>query len=143
MNRNRIYLIVTAVLWVVLAAGLAVTAIRIYLAGLAVWEVGDALAYIYTRERAVSALAKFVPVFCAAVGMSAAGMILGIRWDGKRKPEKVDVQSSGLSKSHVNTVRGVVLAAAVVMIIAGIVNGSWMDVLIKAINLCTECVGLG
>jgi hypothetical protein len=36
-----------------------------------------------------------------------------------------------------------VLAAAVVFVIAGILNGSMEDMLIKAINICTECVGLG
>ena len=39
--------------------------------------------------------------------------------------------------------RGVVLAAAVVCILAGIYNGSMRDVLFKAINICTECIGLG
>lgn len=40
-------------------------------------------------------------------------------------------------------VRIAVLAAAAAMIIAGALNGSLRDVLVKAINLCTECVGLG
>ena len=40
-------------------------------------------------------------------------------------------------------VRIIVLAAAAAMIVAGALNGSLRDVLIKAINLCTECVGLG
>ncbi|MBR4502489.1 MAG: thioredoxin [Clostridia bacterium] len=29
------------------------------------------------------------------------------------------------------------------MIIAGALNGSALDVLVKAITICTECVGLG
>jgi len=50
----------------------------------------------------------------------------------------------GRKKSRlVMWVRVIVLAAAVAMIIAGALNGSLRDVLIKAINLCTECVGLG
>lgn len=50
----------------------------------------------------------------------------------------------GRKKSRlVMWVRIVLLAAAVAMIIAGALNGSLRDVLIKAINLCTECVGLG
>ena len=36
-----------------------------------------------------------------------------------------------------------VIAAAVLMIIAGALNGSALDVLVKAITICTECVGLG
>ena len=39
--------------------------------------------------------------------------------------------------------QAVLIAAAVVLIIAGIVNQSARDVLYKAITICTECVGLG
>ena len=37
----------------------------------------------------------------------------------------------------------VLLIAAIVLILAGVFNGSAMDVLYKAITICTECVGLG
>jgi len=40
-------------------------------------------------------------------------------------------------------VRGVVFVIAVTFIILGIFNGGAHDVLIKAINICTECIGLG
>ena len=35
------------------------------------------------------------------------------------------------------------MAAAGVFIVLGVLNGSMEDVLRKAINLCTECIGLG
>ncbi len=41
------------------------------------------------------------------------------------------------------SVRGVILAAAIVFIVVGIFNGGMADVLGKAIRLCTECIGLG
>ena len=40
-------------------------------------------------------------------------------------------------------VQAAVIVVAVALIIAGIFNGSARDVLIKAITICTECVGLG
>ena len=40
-------------------------------------------------------------------------------------------------------VRAVIIVAAVILIIAGVFNGSARDVLYKAITICTECVGLG
>ncbi len=40
-------------------------------------------------------------------------------------------------------VRGAVLVVAVAFLIAGICNGGALDVLIKAINICQECIGLG
>lgn len=32
---------------------------------------------------------------------------------------------------------------AVVFIVLGVMNRGWYDVLVKAINICTECIGLG
>ena len=40
-------------------------------------------------------------------------------------------------------VRGAVFALAVTFIILGILNGGANDVLVKAINICTECIGIG
>lgn len=40
-------------------------------------------------------------------------------------------------------VRGIIFVIAVTFIIVGICNGGARDVLIKAINICTECIGLG
>lgn len=40
-------------------------------------------------------------------------------------------------------VRGCIFAVAVVFIILGIINGGANDVLLKAINICSECIGLG
>lgn len=39
--------------------------------------------------------------------------------------------------------QAIVIAAAVILILAGMLNGSARDVLYKAITICTECVGLG
>lgn len=40
-------------------------------------------------------------------------------------------------------VRGIIFVIAVTFIILGICNGGAHDVLVKAINICTECIGLG
>lgn len=39
--------------------------------------------------------------------------------------------------------RAVLYAAALVMLAAGVMNGGMRDVLVKAVNICTECIGLG
>jgi len=43
----------------------------------------------------------------------------------------------------ITAVRSILLLAAGAMIILGALNGSLEDVLMKAINICTECIGLG
>lgn len=40
-------------------------------------------------------------------------------------------------------IRRVLLVAAVIFVVLGVQNGSMKDVLVKAIRICTECVGLG
>jgi len=40
-------------------------------------------------------------------------------------------------------VRVTIFAAAAAFIVLGVMNGGLRDVLIKAINICTECIGLG
>lgn len=40
-------------------------------------------------------------------------------------------------------VRVLLYAAAILFILLGVLNGGWYDVLVKAINICTECIGLG
>ena len=50
-----------------------------------------------------------------------------------------------VEKQHdgIPVIRVVLLAAAVLFIMLGVMNGGLYDVLVKAINICTECIGLG
>ena len=53
-----------------------------------------------------------------------------------------EVKKGAVSKRN-GTVQLVLVAVAVILIIAGVFNGSAQDVLYKAVKICTECVGLG
>ena len=39
--------------------------------------------------------------------------------------------------------RNAIIVAALIFIVAGLINGGTIAVLAKAINICTECIGLG
>ena len=39
--------------------------------------------------------------------------------------------------------RNAIIVAAIIFIVAGLINGGTIAVLAKAINICTECIGLG
>lgn len=43
----------------------------------------------------------------------------------------------------VSAVRGALLASAAALIALGVLNGGMRDTLVKAIQICTECIGLG
>ena len=64
----------------------------------------------------------------------------------ERKNKKVrreDLAADKNKKLAVWIARGVLACAAVVLLIVGIANGGMADVLEKAKNICTQCIGLG
>lgn len=56
----------------------------------------------------------------------------------KRTPAEPAGKKSGLP-----ALRIALYAAAAVLIVMGVMNGGMWDVLVKAVNICTECIGLG
>lgn len=85
MTRTRIYLIIQAALCVLLVVLLCVSAATIYREGSA-RKAEHPLEPIYTREIAAEKFAPIAPLFFAAVGLMIAGLVLGIRDEGARKP---------------------------------------------------------
>ena len=58
------------------------------------------------------------------------------------KQERVDIVKFDDSKK-LNYTRSVIIFFAVLFMVLGFVYGGTIDVLAKAINICTECIGLG
>lgn len=56
---------------------------------------------------------------------------------------KAKPNASEIRKFPVNPIRIALYALAALFIVLGVMNGGWYDVLVKAINICTECIGLG
>ena len=55
---------------------------------------------------------------------------------------RTETKAAPLPKS-IGVLQTALIAIAIGLIVAGVLNGSARDVLYKAINICTECVGLG
>ena len=69
-----------------------------------------------------------------------------IEFDAVKKIGKFNFQENKnyyLSKKKLFIIRISIATLSIVLIITGIINGGARDVLIKAINICTECIGLG
>ena len=142
-GKGKFLPVLLAVLCIALAVILAAGAVLIYLDG-APRRAENPLENIYTAEKAGRVMAAALPVFLALLCVLAACLILGV------KPPKAKGETGGGKASpasgelkHETWIRIAVFAAAVLLIIAGIANGSVQDVLAKAISICTECVGLG
>lgn len=85
------------------------------------------------------------------VGFTAYGIAMWM-WDAscKRQITAAETAEDNNNKSapspaskNTMTVRLVLLALAFLLIGMGILNDGLTDILMKAINICTECIGLG
>ncbi|MDE6597486.1 MAG: hypothetical protein K2K60_02480 [Clostridia bacterium] len=103
-------------------------------------------------------MVKNVMPWALAAFAAACGICIYEGVSAKRQLERVKTLTAGVKpvevvhgkiykffhhKYFVLGVRIAVGCVSVAFIIAGICNGSMRDVLIKAINICTECIGLG
>ena len=154
MTRKKVFLACQSLLCALTAGMLAAGAISLYCDGAARQAEGDLFCYMFTRERAWTKLQPVFPVFFCALGLSAAGWILGIRDENADRPvgdEKLLRDLGGLRERAVHqqadrktaVLRTAVLAVALALIVIGILNGGLEDVLAKGAAICTECIGLG
>ena len=152
-KRDRVVLILTALLSIALAGFLCLSALGIYRAGLAARET-DPLAWIYTREKAGEALLRVLPLLLLWLAATIAALVMGVRDRNAGNAVSVPGAAEQMRRARerggkdserrrTTIVRAVVLALAAALIIAGCFDGSIRDVLVKAVNICSECIGLG
>ena len=113
----------------------------------------------YTADHNASVIAAclwILPCTFVAMGVSVAFIYLEnasverqIRYiksaiaQSKSVTPAPQVQKDSNHSKLVMGIRIALLVIAIALIIAGILNGGMADVLSKAINICTECIGLG
>lgn len=106
---------------------------------------GVYLTPVYSVEKVGERLAMVSPLLIVYAVIAVAAVIAQICW-GKpaRLTGKVHTCSPRSSTGKMLGIRRlVVLFLGVLFIVLGAMNGGARDVLIKAINICTECIGLG
>ena len=52
-----------------------------------------------------------------------------------------NVKNKNINKKQI--VRGVILVLALALIVIGLISGGFKDVIVKAIRICFECIGIG
>lgn len=145
MNRNKVLLIVQSVLCVLSAVGLIVADLVIYFRGLAQQD-DDPMAQIYTVDSIADHAVIICPMIALSLIITVILLILKIKDPDANRAVNVPgirTNTSGEKSSATVLTRTVILVIAVAFIIAGILNGSIMDVFVKASKICTECIGLG
>ena len=157
MDKKKMLLYVQAALCVLWAVLMAAAAVRIYSEGIAYQAQGHPEAWIYTREKAAAAIGRYLPLLLLAVITNIACVITGARDGGqdgpvadpalislyKREREDAPAAAAHEVPRRLRAARAAVLIIAVLFVIAGILNGSMEDMFIKAVNICSECIGLG
>ena len=89
MNKKKLFLIAVSAAAIALAVMLAAGAVVLFLNGSA-RKAENPMEQIYTREQAAGALAAVAPFFVLFAGLSAAGVILGIKDEKQDKPVRDD-----------------------------------------------------
>ena len=141
MDTRKIILILESVLCTVFAVLLSSTAISIYLKGVAA-QAADPDASVYTQEIVAARLVPAGVVLLCIIAVAVWAKIAGVSAPDAPAGKAGRIENRTVTGREV-LIRRILMAAAVCMIIAGIINGSMLDVLYKAVKICTECVGLG
>ncbi len=142
MDRKKVFLTVQSAMYVLLAVFLAAAVIGIYRDGLAL-KAENPLAWTFSREKVAECFRPVRPLFFLTLGVSLGGLLLDVKHDEGLKPVKGGLIQNKGPAAWGKTVRIVLLAAAVCLLVAGVFNGTARDVFGKAVKICTECVGLG
>ncbi len=106
---------------------------------------GVYLTPVYTAQDVAERLSGIIPAFVIYIVIAAAAVIVHLIWGtAPRNTVKIRPCPPRAVTGKWRTVaRMAVLCLGVLFIVLGTMNGGARDVLIKAINICTECIGLG
>ena len=150
LDQNIVALIAFIVPWTI--AGLACLVITTVLQEKSILRETDAANAAIKAAKAAAAPAQNADAAAAQSTDAASAQAVGKV--SAQAPGTAAAQSAAKTPAPLNSIspetarrrillRRVLMAAAVLFIVLGIFNGSMKDVLIKAIKICTECVGLG
>ena len=137
---KKIYLFIESALAVIITSWLADSFIKIYRAGSEI-KSANPLESIYTREIIAKKFYYIAPVLVIFAVMTLCGVILGIKTSSHAKIDDKFIRVKP-NKSYKN-LQVIIILIAIILIISGVINDSTRDVLYKAINICSECIGLG
>lgn len=138
----KFWRILTAVLTVLAALALIVQAVDLYRTGNAPENLagnGVFIEPVFSRENVAQRLGRIAPVLSAWAVCALAGLFL----PQKEKAGENPPVSQKTAPRRMGAARVVIALAAVILIVLGVLNGGMRDVLVKAVNICTECIGLG
>lgn len=124
---------------------LVITGICLMAACLQIYQGGDG---VFSREIVAEHFAGIaIPVYLC-LAMIVLGFVLEFFLPAEKKKaaakrNHTSSQEQTPQKQEFFWLRWIILVAAAVILVYGFMTGGTADVLTKAINICTECIGLG
>lgn len=105
----------------------------------------------FSRESVAATFSQIAFPVYLCIAMTIINIIWGIispidekKPNTKKKPLHNEVTEEELAaEKRYHAWRNIIIVAAIIFIAAGLLNGGTIAVLAKAINICTECIGLG
>ena len=136
---------ITAAATLLVTALLCIGFVSIYLTGQSSENLvnGVYLSPVFTRENVGEMLLRLAPVFVIYGLLVVAAFVAQAMSGSESDTDPVSRPVRYTDVPRQGAVRFILAALALLFIILGVMNGGARDVLIKAINICTECIGLG
>lgn len=132
--------VVLIILTLTLALLFAACALDIYRDGMEARRL-RADADIYTPQAISSHFRLIRPFLVAWFAALIANCVFNPH--GRKEEKKPEGKNDGFPVYGPLWLRYALLCLAFVFTVLGILNGGLKDVLVKAVNICTECIGLG
>ena len=145
LKQKRTGPILQAAACILPALYLCLSAIDIYTRGAGLRAL-DPSSSIYSPEIVREKLMQALPLLIVCLCLLIAGTILASRSKKAVQPEPVyryRCDPKQKNPRRTRRIRQLLFALSLILILSGILNGSARDVLIKAITICSECIGLG
>ena len=100
---------------------------------------------MYSYARVQAHFVSFAPAYIFLISVLIALFITGLIKNKKSAPcsRSLYRRSPSLSRKRALLIRTPLIIVSAVLIVLGIANGGLHDVFVKAVNICTECIGLG
>ena len=155
-RKNSVYILscLLAGATLLLACLLIGHCVQIYRTGVApenLTEAGVRIMDIYSPAVIARHARQIAWAFCLWLALLAAAALACLRHPQdvrilpgmKSAPKRLPEPFAAKDARSPRLTRCLLLAAAITLIALGVLNGGMRDVLVKAINICTECIGLG
>lgn len=144
MRLHRIFNILFSIVLVIAGICLIAGCLSIYFSG----------DQPFSRESVAATFSEIAFPVYLALAMTIINIIWGLLspTDEKKKPIQKKKRPAPTSEEETDILsaekkqrpyRNAILIAAIILIVAGLLNEGTVAVLAKAINICTECIGLG